>query len=180
MAAIKPEYIFFWGAQEKPYGVFSQWHSSKFTANQEIYEIFNKNIYNANLKNKIFDNCEQYMMACKALLFEDITVFNKIIASQDPKKIKSLGRQVKNFDQTIWGLHKYKIVVNCNFLKFSQDKNLKDILMSTQNKIIVEASPLDNIWGIGFKAADALANINKWGENLLGLALVEVREKLRK
>lgn len=68
-----------------------------------------------------------------------------------------------------------------NFLKFSQNEKLKEFLLSTDNKIIVEASPYDAIWGIGMLETDRDAqNPLLWkGENLLGFALMEVRNELR-
>ena len=69
-----------------------------------------------------------------------------------------------------------------NLLKFSQNQNFKDFLLSTGDKILVEASPYDRIWGIGMLETDNRAeNPLLWnGENLLGFALMEVRDQLRR
>lgn len=92
-----------------------------------------------------------------------------------------MGRKVKNFDPDIWNEHKYGIVKKGNFLKFSQNERFKEFLLSTDNKILVEASPYDTIWGIGMLETDPNAkNPAQWnGENLLGFALMEVRDELR-
>jgi ribA/ribD-fused uncharacterized protein len=91
-----------------------------------------------------------------------------------------LGRKVANFDGKIWNEHKFEIVRTGNMHKFSQHEELRQFLCNTRYHILVEASPYDNIWGIGLKADDARAqNPNLWrGENLLGFALMEVRDAL--
>lgn len=124
---------------------------------------------------------EQYMMAQKALLFNDTKIYDKIMKTKDPKRIKALGRQVNNFEDNIWDNNKYRIVLEANYAKFSQNLYLKDQLLQTGDKIIAEASPYDNIWGIGLTASDKRAqDMSKWlGQNLLGKALMETREKLK-
>lgn len=102
--------------------------------------------------------------------------------SRDPKRIKALGRKVRNFDQTLWDRAKYSIVLNGNWCKFSQNRALRDFLLSTGNSVLAEASPFDGIWGIRLSAASSEARDPlKWrGENLLGFALMEVRDELRR
>jgi hypothetical protein len=156
------KYKFFWKARDFE----SQWHPSQFISNDD------ENI-------REYSNAEQYMMAQKALLFGDIRIFNLILKTTEPRVIKNLGRQVKNFDNKVWDKHKYDIVVKCNQYKFSQNPSLQKLLIDTGNLILVEASPFDKVWGIGFDAETALDNIDKWGENLLGKALMEVRSKLK-
>lgn len=125
---------------------------------------------------------EQYMMAKKALLFEDKELYDKIMNSNDPKEIQELGRLIKNFDNEIWDLYKFDIVVKGNYLKFSQNKNLKELLLSTQNTILVEASPFDCIWGVGLDINNPLIleEANWKGLNLLGKALMKVRKIIKK
>ena len=124
---------------------------------------------------------EQYMMAEKAKLFNDSETLNLIMDEIDQKTIKDLGRMVKNFNSNIWDENKYNIVLKGNFAKFSQNNNLKEFLLSTNDSIIVEASPYDKVWGIGMKQDDKnILDVSKWkGENLLGFALMEVRDMLR-
>ncbi|MDJ0633261.1 MAG: NADAR family protein [Xenococcaceae cyanobacterium MO_188.B29] len=72
------------------------------------------------------------------------------------------------------------IVVKGNLAKFSQKEALKEFLLNTKERILVEASPRDRIWGIGLgqNNPDA-ANPYQWqGLNLLGFALMEVRDIL--
>lgn len=120
------------------------------------------------------------MMAQKALLFNDKTIFEQIIQSKHPKQAKELGRKVANFDEKVWNEHRFEIVVNGNLAKFSQDERLKAFLLSTGNRVLVEASPVDKIWGVGLEKDDEkIANPLNWnGLNLLGFALMVVREKL--
>lgn len=125
---------------------------------------------------------EQYMMAAKAELFGDTKVHQQILESNSPKQIKALGRKVQGFEQAIWDKFKYSIVLNGNYLKFSQNPELQSFLLSTGEKILVEASPFDAIWGIHLSStAPEAKNPLLWrGQNLLGFALMEVRDELRR
>ena len=120
------------------------------------------------------------MMAKKAELFNDLEMLEAIIAVKSPAEAKALGRNVKNFDATVWDEKRYEIVVEGNFHKFSQNEELKDFLLNTGSRTLVEASPVDKIWGIGLSADDVKAeNPLRWnGLNLLGFALMEVRDQL--
>ena len=99
-----------------------------------------------------------------------------------PKQIKALGRKVRGFDQKVWDKFKYAIVLNGNWCKFSQNRNLREFLLSTGDSVLAEASPYDNIWGIRLSANSLEAqDPMKWrGQNLLGFALMEVRDELRR
>jgi ribA/ribD-fused uncharacterized protein len=162
------EYLFFWGHQKSKDGTitascFSQWWEETFVVNDIAYK-----------------TAEHFMMAGKALLFKDKAMFDEIIEAETPNQAKKLGRKVKNFDDLVWKEHKTKIVIEGNFHKFSQHTHLKNFLLSTGNKVIVEASPYDRIWGIGMGKENADAHSPQlWkGLNLLGFALMEVRERL--
>ena len=163
-------FLFFWGHQPQKDGkigpsCFSQWWISNFMD-----------------ENHQYSSAEQYMMAGKALLFEDKEIFEQILKTKSPKEVKALGRKIRNFDEQKWLESRYEIVKQANILKFSQDPDLKEYLQSTDNKIIVEASPVDAIWGIGLakEHPDASQPQNWKGLNLLGFALMEVRDELRK
>ena len=128
-------------------------------------------------------NCmEQFMMAGKAALFDDTKILTEIMHSKDQKYIKSLGRKIKGFDSTVWNKHKFSIVYQGNLAKFSQNEDLKQFLISTKDTILAEASPYDAIWGIKLSENERKAyNPNTWnGENLLGFALMQVRDEVRK
>ena len=120
------------------------------------------------------------MMASKARLFGDHKTLAKILASAEPKDAKALGRMVVGFEAALWEAHGFDFVVQANLAKFSQNLELKDFLISTSPKVLVEASPVDPVWGIGLASDDPQAlDAAQWpGRNLLGFALMEVREQL--
>jgi len=128
-----------------------------------------------------YNCCEQYMMHKKAQLFGDKEIALKILSEKNPSKQQKLGRQISNFHQTIWDKNKLGIVWYGNYLKFTQHEDLRIRLLSTNNKILAEASPYDLVWGIGFSATDEKALVSKnWtGQNLLGQVLMNVRSTLK-
>ncbi|GAB5354321.1 hypothetical protein AAMO2058_000108700 [Amorphochlora amoebiformis] len=145
-------------------GPFSQWYKSTF--------------YVDGIK---YTHAEQWMMAEKARLFNDKETLAKILAADNPRKQKKLGREVRGFKDGKWKSSRLHIVVKGNLAKFSQDKKLKEMLLKTGDRIIVEASPVDTIWGIGLRESDPRAqDMKTWrGLNLLGEALMRVRKVLR-
>jgi hypothetical protein len=127
-------------------------------------------------------NCvEQYMMAMKARLFGDHESLKNIILTENPKLQKQYGREVKGFNQSDWESVSYQIIVCGSVEKYRQNSDLKKLLEETGDLELVEASPYDNIWGIGLEPnnPDALDK-SKWrGKNLLGKAITEARTILR-
>jgi len=157
--------LLFWGHQKEAQigpSCLSQWYPSVFTESER------------------YVCAEQYMMAKKAECFGDAEILEKILAAKDPKKMKDLGRRVRDFDADFWDEIKFGVVLNANYLKFSQNEDLREFLLSTRDKILVEASPHDKIWGIGMSANEQNAqNPVKWrGQNLLGFALMRVRDEI--
>lgn len=161
------EKVFFWGHTE---------HGSKVT------KACLSNFYPCEFEfnGKTFHFSEQCFMWQKAMLFNDFEVAEQILNETDVRKIKALGRKVKDFDNELWDKHKEDFMYNACYAKFSQNDKLKEFLLSTGNCEIIEASPVDSIWGIGFSSDKAMENIDKWGQNLLGKTLMKVREELRK
>jgi len=162
------KYIFFWGHTNKTDEeigkfVFSQWFPAPFTVAGVEYK-----------------TSEHWMMAQKANLFDDQEIFQKVIQAEKPGEAKDLGRLITWFDDAKWNKWKYEIVVEGSIHKFSQNKKLRDYLLSTNDRVLVEASPIDTIWGIGLgQDSDAVENPQLWkGENLLGFALMEARDVL--
>ena len=88
----------------------------------------------------------------KGKAFEDNETLEKIMKSKHPKQIKNLGRQVKNFDEYLWVKNRYSIILNGNYAKFIQNEDLRQFLIGTKDRVLVEASPYDKIWGIGMSA----------------------------
>ena len=161
------EYLFFWGHHEQgsvSKACFSQWYPC-------VFEVEGATYYTT----------EQFMMAQKALLFQDHEIYNQIQLATNPKEFKSLGRKICGFQEAVWDAHKYEIVLKGNKAKFSQNQALADFLVETNSKVLVEASPYDTIWGIGLSQDDKnIENPHCWnGQNLLGFALMEVRDSLR-
>ena len=172
MAAIRdgcrPTYLFFWG--HTPNGpslgkhVLSQWWPATFSLDDQSYP-----------------TAEHYMMAEKARLFGDADTCAQILATTDPARAKALGRQVRGFSDERWAKERVAIALRANTAKFGQNAGLKDWLIGTKDAVVVEASPVDRIWGIGLAADDKRAtNPETWrGLNLLGFALMKVRSSLQ-
>jgi hypothetical protein len=158
---MEDNYVFFWQTKSP----FSNWHPSKFTIGQVTYS-----------------NMEQYMMRSKAILMGDMETADRIMAITDPRAVKALGRQVKNFDSNLWDKNKFDIVFNGCKAKFTQNEKLKKALMETGDKTLVEASPFDRVWGIALdEVAARKTDPQKWpGENLLGKILTKLRDSLKK
>ncbi|MGW4808838.1 NADAR family protein [Kitasatospora sp. NPDC004272] len=163
-----PKYLRFWGhrpqrgGQIGP-GALSQWWPSPFTVDGVRYL-----------------TAEHWMMAGKARLFEDEEAVPKILRARTPAEAKNLGRLVKGFDEEQWVAHRFELVVTGSTAKFGQDERLRAYLLGTGQRVLVEASPLDRIWGIGLAADDERADSpSHWrGLNLLGFALMEARTRL--
>jgi ribA/ribD-fused uncharacterized protein len=151
-------FVFFWG------GNFSQWAKAPMEIDGVQYNC-----------------CEQHMMAEKARLFGDMAALATIMKTKNPKEQKAAGRKVKGFDTEKWNRVAREIVYRGNYAKFSQNPALLTELAGTGDKIIVEASPSDAIWGIGLAADDPRARDRaQWrGTNWLGEAIMRVREQLR-
>lgn len=124
-----------------------------------------------------FNCAEQYMMFKKAKLFGDEVMAKRILETTRPNNQRKYGRKVKNFKKKVWDEHKWDIVKEGNRLKFEQNEHLKKKLLETSDKMLVEASPVDSTWGIGLSVDDPrIQDVNRWGENLLGQILVELRQ----
>ena len=160
--------VYFWGHTPNPKKItvacLSQWYDCWFEVEGVLYH-----------------TTEQYMMASKARLFGDDEVLQEIMEAPTPFEYKSQGRKIRGFDAEAWDAKKYDIVVEDNKAKFSQNPALKEFLLSTGDSLLAEASPYDTIWGIGLGREDALkGGVDQWqGENLLGCALMDVRDWLR-
>lgn len=134
-------------------------------------------------ENNITFNCtEQYFMFKKCIFFDPTNeeLIKEILSSTNPSHIKSLGRSVRNFSEQSWMNYREKVMMDALMLKFTQNPDLEKILLETGNKTLYEASKNDRIWGIGFYANDALNNKHKFGKNLLGKCLMNVRASLNK
>jgi ribA/ribD-fused uncharacterized protein len=168
-AGVALSYRLFWGHKPRKDGAlsdacFSQWWACHFTVDGQA-----------------FASAEQFMMAGKARLFGDDETRAQILATSDPGHAKALGRKVRGFVETAWEAARFDLVTRGNVAKFGQDERLRHHLMATRDQILVEASPVDRIWGIGLAADHEHATQpHNWrGLNLLGFALVRARAILR-
>jgi ribA/ribD-fused uncharacterized protein len=152
--------VLFW----QPPAVFGQWTPSTFVVDGQTYGC-----------------AEQFMMAEKARLFGDEATRARILATDSPREHKALGRTVAHFDTATWQDACLDIVVRGNLAKFGQNPEMRAALLATGDKLLVEASPLDRIWGVGLRADDPrIHDRSQWpGRNLLGEALMRVRAELR-
>ena len=163
------KYLPFWGHHPHRDGAvgascLSQWWPAEFTVD-----------------GRAFRTTEHFMMWRKAMLFGDAAIAEQVLAAGHPGEAKSLGRRISRFDETLWQTHRYAIVVTGNIAKFGQNNELQRFLLHTGDRVLVEASPVDRIWGIGLTADDPRAeDPTRWqGLNLPGFALMEARATLR-
>ena len=162
-------YVFFWRHHPSADGVLgasclSQWWPCRFTVDGVTYT-----------------SAEQWMMAAKARLFGDDEALAAMLATDEPDRVKALGRAVRNFESARWSAACAGIVTRGNLAKFGQSEPLREFLLGTGDAVLAEASPTDVIWGIGLDASDERASDpREWrGASLLGFALMRVRERLR-
>ncbi|MFV0133370.1 NADAR family protein [Streptomyces sp. HMX87] len=168
-AGARIKYLCFWGHRPRPDGrlgpsCLSQWWPSPFTVDGAAYA-----------------TAEHWMMAGKARLFEDAEAERRVLAAAHPAEAKKAGRLVRGFDEETWARERFGIVVEGSVHKFGSDPALREFLVNTGDRVLVEASPLDRVWGVGLAADDeAAADPERWrGANLLGFALMAARERLR-
>lgn len=167
-AGSRIRYLHFWGHRPRPdgrigAGCLSQWWPSPFVVDGVRYA-----------------TAEHWMMAGKARLFGDAEAERRVLAAEHPAEAKKVGRLVRGFDDAVWTRERFRLVVEGSVHKFAADDDLGMFLLGTGERVLVEASPVDRIWGIGLAADDeAASDPERWrGLNLLGFALMEARERL--
>ncbi|UJA10774.1 NADAR family protein [Streptomyces collinus] len=167
-AGARIKYLHFWGHRPRPDGrvgasCLSQWWPSPFVVDGVEYV-----------------TAEHWMMAGKARLFGDAEAERRILAAAHPAEAKKAGRLVRGFDEAVWRRERFRVVVEGSVHKFASDEELRVFLLNTGDRVLVEASPVDRVWGIGLAADDeAASHPERWhGPNLLGFALMEARERL--
>jgi hypothetical protein len=168
-AGSRIKYLHFWGHRPRPDGrigasCLSQWWPSPFVVDGVEYA-----------------TAEHWMMAGKARLFEDAEAERRVLEAGHPAEAKKAGRLVRGFDEAIWERERFGIVVEGSVHKFSSDDGLREFLLGTGDRVLVEASPVDRVWGIGLAADDeAASDPQRWkGPNLLGFALMEARARIQ-
>ncbi|MGW2210195.1 NADAR family protein [Streptomyces sp. NPDC001781] len=168
-AGVPVKYLHFWGHRPQRdgsvgTGCLSQWWPAPFTVHGVEYA-----------------TAEHWMMAGKARLFGDPEAERQVLAAGHPAGAKKAGRLVRGFDEETWRRERFRIVVEGSVHKFAADPSLRAYLLGTGERVLVEASPVDRVWGIGLGVQDeAVWDPARWkGPNLLGFALMEARERLR-
>ncbi|MFE5026610.1 NADAR family protein [Streptomyces sp. NPDC056656] len=180
-AGVRVKYLHFWGHTPRADGTvgascLSQWWVAPFTVDGVEYT-----------------TAEHWMMAAKARLFGDAEAERSAVGAAHPSQAKKAGRLVRGFDEDVWARERFGIVVEGSVHKFAAHADLREFLLGTggrsevgvppaegRGRVLVEASPLDRVWGIGLAAdAEAAADPRRWrGPNLLGFALMAARERL--
>jgi len=167
-AGQRVRYLSFWGHRPQADGTvgagcLSQWWPAPFTVDGAAYA-----------------TAEHWMMAGKARIFGDADAERRALAAGHPEAAKAVGRTVRGFDQEMWERERFGLVVDGSVHKFGQHPQLRDYLLGTGQRVLVEASPVDRIWGIGLARDDERAERPEaWrGLNLLGFALMEARARL--
>lgn len=162
------DFLFFWGFQPERNGstgpgCLSQWWPAPFV-----------------VEGRTYPTAEHYMMWRKAMLFDDARGAEQILRASHPRQAKELGRAVTGFEQARWEASRYEIVLSGSVAKFAQHPELRRFILSTGDRVFVEASPRDRVWGIGLASDDPrAARPEEWrGLNLLGFALTEARDTL--
>ncbi len=168
-AGERVRYLHFWGHRPLPDGrigasCLSQWWPSPFTVDGVEYA-----------------TAEHWMMAAKARLFGDAEGERRVLAAGHPSAAKNAGRLVQGFDEEVWRRERFGIVVEGSVHKFAAHGELRSFLLGTGDRVLVEASPVDRVWGTGLAAdAEGASDPVRWrGPNLLGFALMEARRRLR-
>jgi ribA/ribD-fused uncharacterized protein len=168
-AGAKIKYLHFWGHRPRADGqvgasCLSQWWPSPFTVDGVNYA-----------------TAEHWMMARKARLFGDAEAERRALEAGHPSQAKKAGRLVRGFEEAVWERERFGIVVEGSVHKFTAHAGLRGFLLGTGDRVLVEASPVDRVWGIGLPADDeAATDPERWrGPNLLGFALMEARGRLR-
>ncbi len=157
---ITNNYIFFWGSE----------FSNFYKCNIEYLDF-------------IFNCSEQAFMYCKAAHFQDENTGYLILNAKTPQEAKKLGRLVTPYNDKEWDRVRYHYMYDVVKAKFTQNDNLKSLLLSDKfkGKTFVEASPYDRIWGIGMGENNPdILDTSKWGRNLLGNIITEIRDEINK
>lgn len=162
-AAPSPQQIGFWRETEH-FGCFSNWYPAGF-----------------DFRGTHFSTSEHWMMWEKARLMGDNGTAAQILAAPTPRKAKELGGQVSPYDGKLWDAVREQLVYYGVREKFLQNAHEREQLLSTGSALLAEASPNDQVWGVGMTVDDPrFLNPAKWdGENLLGRTCMRVRADIR-
>lgn len=163
------KYLFFWGRElQLTESRLQNWYPSVFKETIASGEVVR------------FPTTEHYIMWRKALAMDDKEIASRVLDAATPMEANALGREIKNFESKKWRNLVAQVAEDGCWLKFSQVAECRKALVETGDKVLVEASPVDRKWGIGFAGDEAIGMEEEWGENIAGKALMRVRDRLRK
>lgn len=182
---ITDKYVFFWGHKNRDLinineSCLSQWFPAEVPITPEQFPGFDIHIWGEGKPDRV-ETAEHFMMLKKAHACGDYSSFCKVFKTSEPDAVKRIGRAVIGYSDDIWAPVRLQAVVDGSIGKFGNNPKLKEFLLSTGDRILVEASPYDKVWGIGMGPYDPLIlDPKNWkGENLLGQALMVARDHFR-
>jgi ribA/ribD-fused uncharacterized protein len=138
-----------------------------YKVNEKYGEFSNFSSFNIYLLGTTWKTTEHYFQARK---FHDSNIVLKIMDATSPKEAAWIGRDLNNKIRNDWELIKIDVMREAIYAKFTQHNCLRELLLSTNDELIIEASPYDYFWGEGAE---------KTGKNYLGQILMEVRGKIK-
>ena len=149
----------------EPYGYLSNWYPSVF-----------------DIDGICFTSTEQFIMYQKCIVFGDYQSAKEVLATDDPQIQQSIGRHAKGYIGEVWAGMRQLVAVRGLYAKFSQNEELKKKLLDTGDTWLVECAHYDTTWACGIRLnEEERFDTSKWrGQNILGFALMEVREALKK
>jgi ribA/ribD-fused uncharacterized protein len=177
-------HVFFWG------GIFSNWSSGpRFSGRIALAELLPRlaalgvrhpaeaEEITRVLVGHAYPCGEQWMMAAKAWIFGDLVRLKLILEATAPADQKSLGRDVSPFDPAVWDLVCVPVVTSGCIARCTVNPSLRAQVLATENRVVVEGSPKDRVWGVGLRWDDPkIEDQRNWrGRNLLGISWVDAR-----
>ena len=95
----------------------------------------------------------------------------KCLRSRSPMEQKNFGRRCRNFDIKVWDVASVPVVVACQIARAEADDELRRLYLQSGDRVFVEGSPRDNVWGVGIPWHHvSIENPSNWrGENRLGV-----------
>ena len=141
----------------------SNYHATTFTVDGTVYV-----------------NSEQVIQHKKAEYFGDNDVAMRIMQCTTGYDCKRLSKEIRRYDRTEWENHAMRLCRAALFEKFKQNCRLKDYLLATGERTIVESS-FDPIWGTGIPLEDdAALTPRRWhSQGILGEMLESIRAELK-
>lgn len=140
-----------------------------FYSTKDAYGCFsNFSAHSFRLKNKMWKTTEHYFQAQKFAGTEHEEEL-RLVAS--PMVVARMGRSRQRPLRNDWEIVKDDIMREALKAKFTQNEDLRKILLETGDAQLVEHTKNDSYWGDGGDGN---------GKNMLGILLMELREELKK